>query len=173
MKKPVKIALIVVVALVAAFFGLKTYTKSHSPAETVKADQNGLNVEVNYCQPSMKGRKIFGELVPFGKVWRTGANEATIIKFNKDVRIAGQPLKAGNYTLWTIPNQNSWTIIFNSETGQWGTNYDAKTDVLKVDVPSAQSASAVEQFKINLNPTGTGIDMTLNWENTEVKVPIQ
>ncbi len=172
MNKTVKIILIVIAALVAFFFGFKAFTKSKSPVATAKFDQNGLSVQVDYCQPYKKGRVIFGELQPFGKVWRTGANEATIFEVKQNIKIAGKDLKAGKYTLWTIPNVDKWTIIINSETGQWGTNYDESKDVLRVDVPAGKTATTLEQLTISFAPTATGSDMSIAWDNTEVKVPI-
>ena len=173
MNKIVKIILISVVVLALAFFCYMTFTKSKSPADTAKFDQNGLAVQVDYCQPYKKDRVVFGQLVPYGKVWRTGANEATLIEVKQDVKIAEKPLKAGKYTLWTIPNQDSWTIIINSETGQWGTMYDEKKDVLRVDVPAGKITETVEQFKIDFAPAANGTDMQMRWENTEVKVPVK
>jgi hypothetical protein len=172
--KFLRIALIVAAVLGLAFFGLYKFTKSKSPEATAKFDQNGLTVQVDYCQPYKKGRVVFGELVPYGKVWRTGANAATIIDLKQDVKIAEKSLKAGKYTLWTVPTASNWTIVINSETGQWGTNYDGTKDVLRVDVPSSKSTGeAIEQFQIDLKPATNGTDMVLRWENTEVSVPIR
>ena len=173
MSKPVKIILIVVAVLVAAFFGLKAFTKSKSPGETAKFDQNGLSVQVDYCRPYKKGREIFGKLEPYGKVWRTGANEATIFDVKQDVKIGDKALKAGKYTLWTIPNVDKWTIVLNSETGQWGTNHDETKDILSVDVPVGKTASIIEQLTIDFTAAEGGTDMGIRWDNTEVKVPIR
>lgn len=161
------------VVLALAFFGYMTFTKSKSPADTARFDQNGLSVQVDYCQPYKKDRVIFGQLVPYGKVWRTGANEATLFDIKEDVKVADKPLKAGKYTLWTIPNADNWTIIFNGQTGQWGTMYDESKDVMRVDVPAVKTAETVEQFKIDFIAADGGSDMLLRWENTEVKVPIR
>lgn len=172
MNKIVKIVLISVVVLALAFFGYMTYTKSKSPAATAKFDQNGLVVQVDYCQPYKKGRVVFGQLVPYGKVWRTGANEATIFDTKQDIKIADKPLKAGKYTLWTIPNPDKWTIIINGQTGQWGTMYDESKDVMRVEVPAGKITETVEQFTIDFAPEMGGSNMILRWENTEVKVPV-
>lgn len=172
MNKIVKIILIIAAVLVIAFFGFKAFTKSKSPAETAKFDQNGLTVQVDYCRPYKKGREIFGKLLPYGEVWRTGANEATIFDVKQDIKVSDKTLKAGKYTLWTIPNADKWTVILNSETGQWGTNYDEKKDVVRVDVPVGKSAEMMEQFKIDFAAAATGAEMILRWDNTEVKVPI-
>lgn len=173
MNKIVKIILIVAAVLVVAFFGFKSFTKSKSPAETAKFDQNGLTVQVDYCRPYKKGREIFGKLLPYGQVWRTGANEATIFDVKQTIKVGDKTLKAGKYTLWTIPNADKWTVIMNEETGQWGTNYDEKKDVLRVDVPVGKSVEMMEQFKIDFAAAEGGVDMVLRWDNTEVKVPIR
>ena len=172
MNKIVKIILIIAAVLVVAYLGLKTFTKSKSPAETTKFDQNGLTVQVDYCRPYKNGREIFGKLLPYGEVWRTGANEATIFDVKQDVKVGDKTLKAGKYTLWTIPNADKWTVILNSETGQWGPNYDEKKDVVRVDVPVGKSAEMMEQFKIDIAAAAIGAEMILRWDNTEVKVPI-
>lgn len=172
MNKIVKIILIIAIVLVIAFFGLKSFTKSKSPAETTNFDQNGLTVQVDYSRPYKNGRVIFGKLLPFGQVWRTGANEATIFDVKQDIKIGDKTLKAGKYTLWTIPNADKWTVILNSEIGQWGTTYDEKKDVERVDVPVGKSAELIEQFKIDFATAATGAEMILRWDNTEVKVPI-
>lgn len=173
MNKILKIVIISVAVLALAFYGFLTFTKSKSPADTASFNQNGLSVQVDYCRPYKKDRVIFGQLLPYGKVWRTGANEATIFEVKQDVKIADKPLKAGKYTLWTIPNADNWTIVFNSQTGQWGTEYDETKDVLRVDVPASKLAETVEQFKIDFASVAGGSDMVLRWENTEVKVPVR
>lgn len=173
MNKILKIVIISVAVLALAFYGFLTFTKSKSPADTASFNQNGLSVQVDYCRPYKKDRVIFGQLLPYGKVWRTGANEATIFEVKQDVKIADKPLKAGKYTLWTIPNADNWTIVFNSQTGQWGTEYDETKDVLRVDVPASKLAETVEQFKIDFASAAGGSDMVLRWENTEVKVPVR
>ncbi|AWV99605.1 DUF2911 domain-containing protein [Arcticibacterium luteifluviistationis] len=173
MKKLVKILIIVAAVLAVGYFVLKNWTKSHSPEDTAEITANELNVKVEYCQTAVKGRVIFGELVPFDRVWRTGANEATVISFNKDVKVAGKSLAAGEYSLWTIPREGDWTIVFNSQTGQWGTSYDEATDVLRVDVPSSQTSESTELFKISLVDVDTaGVNMSLKWDKTLVQVPI-
>lgn len=173
MKKGLKILLAVVLVLVIAAAGFFAYTSTLSPEEKLSFDNNGLEVNVTYCRPQMKGRKVFGELVPYDKVWRTGANAATVVSVNNDVTVAGKAVPAGEYTLWTIPNENNWTIILNKETGQWGTNYDESEDLLRVDVPAEEITSPVEQFTIKLVSADDGINLNLMWENTKVIVPVR
>ena len=174
MKKLIKIALIVAAVLAVLFFVFKSWTKGHSPESTAEITSGDLTVSVNYCQPSVKERNIFGELIPFGQVWRTGANEATIIKFNKDVTIDGKSLAAGEYSLWTIPTEGNWSVIFNSATGQWGTMYDAETDVIKVNASATQTAESTELFTISFVDVDTaGVNMNLKWDKTLVTLPIE
>jgi len=120
MKKILIILGVVALVLAVAFLLFMRQTKSHSPAATAVYNQDGLEIQVDYCRPYKKGRVIFGGLEPYGKVWRTGANEATVISFNKDLLIVGKPVKAGKYSLFTIPGEKTWTVILNKETGQWG-----------------------------------------------------
>jgi len=177
--KILRILLVIFAVLASAFVFVRFYyTKSFSPSASEKFEKNGLVVTVDYCQPSKKDRFIFGEekdkaLVPYGKWWRTGANEATVIKFSKDVTIAGKSLKSGTYSLFTIPNKNHWTIIFNQEVGQWGLSYDETKNVMTVPVPSSQANSSAEQFKIRFVEQPEGGDMILHWDTTQVVIPIK
>ena len=173
MKRILIILGIVAAVLLIGFFALRSFTKSKSPEAVAQIDQNGLKISVDYCQPYKKGRNVFGGLVPYGQVWRTGANEATIIRFDQNVIVAGQPLDKGKYTLWTIPSQAGWIAIFNGETGQWGTNYDQTKDVLRVPIVARKHSPMAEQFYISFSPSGNGTDMLLAWDETEAVVPIQ
>lgn len=171
------LVILAVLASVAVFFRFY-YTKTFSPSSTAEFDKNGLRVSVDYCQPSKKGRLIFGEesekaLVPYGKWWRTGANEATVIKFSKDVNFGGKPLKAGTYTLFTIPQKDNWSIIINEEVGQWGLSYDEKKNILSVPAPAMQTSDSAEQFKIDFAEQAGGADMILHWDTMQVTVPIR
>jgi hypothetical protein len=146
--------------------------KPLSPKETVKGTVGGSNVEIVYCRPSARGRVMLGVKEPYGKVWRTGANAATTIKFDKDVTIEGQKLAAGTYALFTIPNENEWAFIFNKNTDQWGA-YDYEKnkdkDVLKVTSKAGKTASFVETFTISLEND----QIKLQWENTEVAFKVK
>ncbi|MFZ1806612.1 MAG: DUF2911 domain-containing protein [Cyclobacteriaceae bacterium] len=154
------------------------YTKTFSPEATAEYSQNGTNLSVFYNRPSKKGRAIFGELVPFGSIWRTGANEATIFRTNKDLVIKGQQLKAGTYSLWTIPGEQTWEVIFNSENGQWGVNFNGEAnkdpikDVLTVEVPALTHDKEFEQFTISIEQVGEDLELILLWDKTVVVVPI-
>src|SRR6188768_4545868 len=107
-------------ALTAVVANLSAQDKPASPQATATGKIGAANVKIVYCQPSARGRKIMGGLVPYGEVWRTGANEATTIEFDKPVKIEGKDLPAGKYALFTIPNEKEWTIIFNKDVKQWG-----------------------------------------------------
>jgi hypothetical protein len=137
-----------------------------SPHDTV----SNANVKVTYGRPYKKGRVIFGGLEKYDKVWRTGADEATEITFLKDGTFGGQPVKAGTYTLFTIPGEKEWTVILNSKLGQWGAfKYDEvkDKDVLKVKVPAAKAPSETEQLTITLPDNA----LIIAWDNTQVTVP--
>ena len=168
----VKILLILSAILAIYFVGNRFITKSHSPSSTAHHEKNGLEITVEYCRPYKKNREIFGSLVPFGKVWRTGANEATVIKFTKDVKVEGKILKAGSYTLWTIPNIQDWTIIINSEVGQWGTEYNEAKDVLRFPAHAYPLPIPLEMLIIDFNDIENGIELLIKWDKTVVKVPI-
>lgn len=155
------------------------YTKSFSPESEVVFNDGPFRMSVFYNRPFKKGRKIFGELVPYGKVWRTGANEATVFSVNRPVTIGGQRLKGGKYSLWTIPDSMQWTIIFNSEYGQWGVNsnmeanLNPKRDELKVDVPVTRHPQIVEQFTIELIKSDGMAEMILMWDDLRVTIPFE
>lgn len=171
------IALIAAIVAIIGYIQLKQ-TKSFSPEQEVVFTQGDLTIRVFYNRPSKKGREIFGGLVPFDEVWRTGANEATTFDTTKDLNFEGQILKAGKYSLWTIPRETTWTIIFNSEHGQWGLdskgkpNRDPERDVLQIDVESLQQDRVFEQFTIAFEDTGArDAEMVLIWDKTLVAVP--
>ncbi len=129
-------------------------------------------IKITYGAPSKKGRDIFGALVPYGKVWRTGANEATEITFTREVKIAGQILPAGTYSLFTIPNERKWTVIFNSELGQWGAyKYDESKNVM-VATAIVSPAEETEVFKISLDPKDNIVNLSITWDKVRVALPI-
>ncbi|HEY4060870.1 MAG TPA: DUF2911 domain-containing protein [Puia sp.] len=138
----------------------------HSSHDTVKTK----NLIVTYGRPTMNGRVIFGQLLPYGKVWRVGADEATNVTFEKDATFGGKPIKAGKYALFAIPTETKWTVILNSNAGQWGTEYNKNKDkdVLSVDVPVSKLSSPVEKLTYTLS--GKGI--TIEWEKTKVMIPV-
>jgi tetratricopeptide (TPR) repeat protein len=146
-----------------------------SPSATIKQEFATSNIEINYSRPSMRGRAIFGEMIPYGKVWRTGANSATKVTFGEDVTLAGKYfVKAGTYALYTIPDAQSWKIIINKGVGNWGVSgFDAKDDIAEFIVPTQKLAQAVQTFTINIdNITGSNCDIVLSWEKTSVSIPL-
>jgi hypothetical protein len=178
MKKPLLIVLILVVVAGAVFVGLRRYTKSFSPEAVAEYNKDGLEVEVHYSRPSKKNRLIFGReqdnaLVPYDKVWRTGANEATTIRFGQDVLFAGKPVKAGQYSLWTIPGPAKWKVILNREVGQWGTSYNDGQDLFRTEVNIRIKTKVAEMFAIYFEDQPEGPAMILQWDQTEVIVPIR
>jgi len=139
-----------------------------SPHDTVKAK----DIEITYGRPYKKNREIFGSLVKYGEVWRTGADEATQITFKKDATFGGKPVKAGTYTLFTIPTEGEWTVILNSQLKQWGAfeyNKNKDKDVLQVKVPSKKIASTVEQMTIIVE----GSNINITWDKTMVAIPVK
>jgi hypothetical protein len=140
-----------------------------SPASKATGKVGDANITINYSAPSVKGRTIWGELVPYGKVWRAGANEATTFETDKAITVEGKQLPAGKYSLFAVPGQEEWQIIFNSQTGQWGTQHDAAKDVLTVNVKPVASSAMNEQLKYDV--TGNGI--ALKWDKIEVPVSIK
>jgi hypothetical protein len=175
MKRTFLILGIALVVLVAGYFGLRTFTRSASPEATVSYQKNNSLVTVTYSRPSKKGRVIFGGLEPYGKVWRTGANEATEITFSKPVQFGGKPVQAGTYTLFTIPQPDNWTVILNSTLDQWGAfTYDETKDVLRIRALADTTAPLTEVFTIDFTePAINTVHMRLMWDRTKVEVPIQ
>ena len=172
------IGVVIIVVLVAVIGYIdKKKSKSFSPEEEIVFTQGDLVVKVFYNRPYKKGREIFGGLVPYDMVWRTGANEATTFETNKNLTLEGKTLSAGKYSLWTIPGPETWTIIFNSEHGQWGlnskgeANRDPNRDVLSVNVQAVQQEQQFEQFTIAFEETGEEIEMVLIWDKTLVAIP--
>ena len=144
-------------------------SKRPSPPATLTTNVDGLNLKIDYSQPAVKGRTIGKDIAPYGKVWRTGANEATTISLDRDVRIEGKELKAGTYTLFTIPGEDEWTIIFNKKTGQWGTQYDESEDALRVQVKPAKAPSFSERMTFSHNNGA----VHLHWGDTLVRFNVQ
>ncbi len=131
-------------------------------------------VKITYSQPQKKKRAVFGQLVPYGKVWRTGANEATEITTVKDIMLDNQVLKAGTYSIFTIPGEKQWTIIINSDVGQWGAyNYNEKKDVFRFDVPAETTSKIYEPFTILFDQKNEVADLLIMWDNIKVKIPVK
>lgn len=178
MKKPLLLLFSILVFVIIVFFGFRQYSRSLSPAVSAQFSDEKLNVNIQYGQPAKKGRFIFGReqdnaLLPYGKVWRTGANEATIIELKEDVLFAGKPVKAGKYSLWTVPGPGSWRVILNTQTGQWGTEYNDGKDLFKSEIPIRVRPRVQQIFTIYFEKNMNGADMILSWDQTEAIIPIQ
>jgi len=143
-----------------------------SPPGQAAVTIGAATITIDYARPSMRGRKIMGELVPYDKVWRTGANAATTLKTSAAIEIGGTLVPAGTYTLYTLPGEKAWKLIINKKTGQWGTQYDQAEDLVRVDLKVAATAVPVEQFTITLAGTGAAAGLlTMEWETTKLTVP--
>lgn len=138
------------------------------PAETA-ATIGGKAVSIKYNSPFVKGRKIFGGLVPYGQVWRAGANAATSMHTEAELTIGNLSVPKGDYTLYVLPAEKEWTLIVNKQTGQWGTEYSQANDLGRVKMSVKPSASLIESFKITL----TDKALTMEWENTVASIPVK
>ena len=144
---------------------------SLSPSDTARASVAGVALSVRYSRPSTRGRVIFGNVVPWNQVWRTGANQATVLETSADLTVAGTAVPAGKYSLWTIPGPAGWKLIVNKNTGQWGTDYDAQYDLARLDMKVEPLRQPVEQFTIAIEPKGKGGMLKLEWEKTRASIP--
>jgi DUF2911 family protein len=134
---------------------------------------DGKTITVNYSSPRMRGRKIFGDLVPYGEVWRAGADDATTFATNVDVAAGGKNVPAGKYTLFTVPAQTKWTLIISKQTGEWGIPYPGeKYDFARVEMKVSKLSSPLENFTISFDQAGTSCTMKLDWETTRASIDI-
>jgi hypothetical protein len=143
-----------------------------SPVAIAATTVNDTYIRVVYGQPHKRDRVVFGELVPYGQVWRTGANEATEITFTGDVEIVGETIEAGTYSIFSIPGEEEWTIILNSGLGQWGTRYNADNNVFTATFPSETMDISWEAFTIRLEREENKVHLNMMWDDTKVVVPI-
>ena len=147
--------------------------KPSPPASTTCDLGGGKTIKTDYSSPRMKGRKIYGGLVPFGEVWRTGANEATTFVTSSDVEVGGKTVPAGSYTIFTVPNADKWTLIVNKKTGEWGIPYKYESDELaRVDMKVSKLPAPVENFAITYDKSAGGCTMKIDWEATRATVNI-
>jgi hypothetical protein len=161
-------------AALVLFAGLAGAQQLASPPGTAEVTLKGKQVVINYGRPSLRGRKIMGGLVPYGKVWRTGANEATALTTAVNLSIGGTDVPAGKYTLYSLPSEGNWKLIINKQTGQWGTEYEEGQDLARVDMKKSSLPQSVEQFTIKWDKKGNdSADLVFEWETTRVSVPVQ
>jgi hypothetical protein len=145
-----------------------------SPPAKAEVELKGKTITIDYSRPSIRGRKIMGGLVPYGQVWRTGANEATSLKTGVDLDIGGTNVPAGSYTIYSLPAEGGWKLIINKQTGQWGTEYDESQDLARIDLTKSALASPVEQFTVEfVKKGGDAADLVLEWEKTKLSVPVR
>jgi len=173
MKRTAIASVLVLCAMVAA--AQQDKSKRPSPPGSAEfAFSDGKKIKIDYGRPSVKGRKIYGGLVPYGEVWRTGANEATTFVTEKDIVVGGTKVPAGSYTLFSLPTESGWQLIINKQTGQWGTNYEQGQDLARIDMKKESLSAPVEQFTISFEPaSGNATVLRLDWENTRASVPIK
>ena len=146
--------------------------KSQRPSPPAKAEATiaGKKVTIDYSSPRMRGRKIFGDLVPYGQVWRAGANEATTLKTDGNLVIGGTRVPAGGYTVFTLPSATGWKLIINRQTGQWGTDYDKTKDFARIDMKTSPTSAPVENFTISFDKDN---NLVMEWENTRASVDVK
>jgi Protein of unknown function (DUF2911) len=168
------ILVVIAIAVLAAIVVAQGNKPASPPGEATLKFDDGKTVSIQYSRPSMRGRKIFGGLVPYDEVWRTGANAATSLKTDVALNIGSAAVPAGSYTLYTLPGANSWKLIINKQTGQWGTDYDKSQDLARVDMKVSQRSSPLEQFTISFDKTsGNSAALKLEWDTTVASVDVK
>jgi hypothetical protein len=176
--------LLIILSIVAlglflySYFVENIFATRLSPKDTVEFKFNDLKLKVTYNRPYKKGRDVFGALVPFNKVWRTGANEATTFSTNQPLYIKGFTIPVGEYTIWTVPKDSIWQVMFNTKKYPWGVDaemnpmWDPNYDLLEIDVPVEKLNTVVEQFTIGFDNTTGDIELTMAWDQTKIAVPL-
>jgi Protein of unknown function (DUF2911) len=180
MKRLILFAGLLVVLLLAGAIVWWYNTKSYSPENSVTFQDGELKIVVSYNRPYKKGRAIFGSLVPYGKTWRTGANEATVFETNRDLYLDGKLLTRGKYSLWTVPGEQQWQVIFNATIPPWGIDVmkngeaarDPNASEVIIDVPVMNSPKEIEQFTITVEKMNDSMELVLMWDRTLVAVPL-
>lgn len=174
MKKVAPFVILFAVVTCAAAYSQEALKPRLSPLEMVTMKYGDTYIKITYGRPHKRDREIFGELVPYGQVWRTGANEATEITLTGRIKIAGRELAPGAYTIFTIPQKDKWTIILNSEVGQWGAyNYNQNYDVMRFDVPVKTLDVVYEPFTIEFEQHEEITNILMMWDRTKVEIPIE
>lgn len=176
----VLVALFAVATLASAQMNMGQ-DKSKRPSPSASAEckfSDGKTVKIDYSSPRAKGRKIFGAasdkaIVPYGEVWRTGANEATTFVTDTNVTVGGKAVPAGNYTIFTVPKADSWMLVISKKTGEWGTDYPGeKEDLARVPMTVSKTSAPVENFTIAFDQAGSKCTLRMEWENTRASVEI-
>lgn len=166
------IALLSVFLLTLTAFAQQDKSKRPSPPASTQCKlPDGKTINVDYSSPRANGRKIFGGLVPYGEVWRTGANEATTFVTSANLSVEGKDVPAGSYTIFTVPEQDKWTLIINKHTGEWGIPYKYESEELaRVSMKVSTTSGPVEDFTISYAQGGNTCTLQLTWENTQASV---
>lgn len=171
------IATVVLAAIALAISATPTQaqqdkSKRSSPPETASCTfSDGKAIKIDYSSPRTKGRKIFGDLVPNGLVWRAGANESTALHTDVNLSVGGKAVPAGNYTIFVIPTPDKWTLIISKKTGEWGTAYPGEAnDLARVDMKVTPLAAPMENFTISFAKQGDACTMRMEWENTRASI---
>jgi hypothetical protein len=153
---------------------MKDKSKRPSPPANATLDLGGgKSVSIDYSSPRAKGRKIYGDLVPYGKVWRAGANESTTFVTTADLNVGGTTVPAGAYTLFAIPDKDKWTLVISKKTGEWGTDYPGPSnDLARIDMKVSALPSPVENYTMSFEKSGMGGTLNIDWENTRASVSI-
>src|SRR5882724_11421481 len=175
MRKLLGVAVAVILCVIVAVIVVRArQDKSKRPSlpATAKCElAGGKSVTVDYSSPRMKGRKIFGDLVPYGQVWRAGANEATTFVSTAGLSVEGKDVPAGSYTIFTLPTQDKWTLIINKHTGEWGVPYKYESEELaRVPMAVSKTSAPVENLTIGFDQSGGACNLQISWENTQASV---
>ncbi len=177
MRKPIIVGTALIATLAVAGIALRAQQdKASRPSPPAKAECkiDGKTVTVDYSSPRAKGRKIFGGLVPYGQVWRAGANEATTFVTTGDINVGGKTVPAGKYTMFAIPGEDKWTLVISKKTGEWGTAYPGPdNDLARVDMKVSKTSAPVENFTIAFDQKGNTCTLRMEWENTNASVDIK
>ncbi len=178
MRKPIIIGGVLIATLtLAGIVLLAQQDKSSRPSPPAKAEcklANAKTVTIDYSSPRAKGRKIFGGLVPYGQIWRAGANEATSLVTTSDITVRGTVVPAGNYTIFMVPAEDKWTLVISKKTGEWGTAYPGpENDLARIDMKVSKTSSPAENFTIAFDHSGGGCTLRMEWENTRASVDIK
>jgi hypothetical protein len=168
------IAVLMLTILCLTLFGVAQEKQRPSPAASAQCKfADSKSIKVDYSSPRAKGRQIYGGLVPYGQVWRTGANEATTFVTDANLSIGGKDIPAGSYTIFTVPSQNKWQLIVNKKNAEWGIPYKYEADELgRFDMSVSKTSGPVENFTISFHEMGDGCHMYMDWENTRVTIEI-
>jgi len=180
MQKRIAFLTLLIITLTVAATAQQDKSKRPSPPAHAQCKfADGKTINVDYSSPRVSDpkthqpRKIYGGLVPYGKVWRTGANESTTFVTDTDVTIGGKDVPAGSYTIFTVPNEDKWTLVISKKTGEWGTDYPGEdNDLARVDMTASKTSAPVENFTIAFDQKGDSCTMHLDWENTRASVDI-